>query len=175
MDKISGILPSSHRIQSVDMKNAPALRPGAPSFGQPMGMTAVEDRVSLSSVAGGLARANAGAPGAIMDQVEALKPETWRDKDIRRAGIVGEVSAQFSQALVAPAAGGVDMLEREGRAVPEVRDSGTHEQTLRTISRQSEREALKPLARQKVAEFIKASESLEAATPAPRPRVQLIA
>ena len=166
MDKISGILPSSRRIQSVDMTHAPALRPGAPSFGQPMGMTALEDRVSLSSAA------RTVAPS--VHQLEALKPESWRDKDIRRAGIVGEVSAHFSQALAAPS-GGPDILQREASGVPDVRETGTQEQTLRTIARQTEREALKPLARQKVSEFIKASEAFEAPTPAPRPSVQLIA
>lgn len=34
MNKISGILPSSPRIESVDMKNERPLRPGAVSFGQ---------------------------------------------------------------------------------------------------------------------------------------------
>ncbi len=36
MNKISGILPTSARIESVDMKNERSLRPGAVSFGQPV-------------------------------------------------------------------------------------------------------------------------------------------
>ncbi|MCB0389738.1 MAG: hypothetical protein KDD58_00535 [Bdellovibrionales bacterium] len=37
MQKISGILPSSSRLTSVDVKDAGAVRPGAPTFGRPVG------------------------------------------------------------------------------------------------------------------------------------------
>ena len=37
MQKISGILPSSSRITSVDVKEAGNVRPGTPSFGRPLG------------------------------------------------------------------------------------------------------------------------------------------
>ncbi len=45
MNKISGILPSSPRIESVDMRNERPLRPGAVSFGQPVVKST--DRASL--------------------------------------------------------------------------------------------------------------------------------
>jgi hypothetical protein len=37
MQKISGILPSSNRLTTVDLKESGATRPGAPSFGRPQG------------------------------------------------------------------------------------------------------------------------------------------
>lgn len=37
MDKISHIVGQSPRVASTDVKNAPAVRPGAPSFGRPIG------------------------------------------------------------------------------------------------------------------------------------------
>jgi hypothetical protein len=50
MEKISGILPASARVKSVDLKNSQPVRPGVPTFGRPEGWTAA-DRVSLSAVA----------------------------------------------------------------------------------------------------------------------------
>lgn len=37
MEKISHIVRGSSRVASVDMKGSPAVRPGAPSYGRPMG------------------------------------------------------------------------------------------------------------------------------------------
>jgi hypothetical protein len=49
MEKLSGILPNSPRVKSVDVNDAKPRRPGAPTFGLPNGTTAaVRDRVSLS-------------------------------------------------------------------------------------------------------------------------------
>ena len=39
MEKISGILPASARITSVDMKNSGVARSGSPSFGRPQGVS----------------------------------------------------------------------------------------------------------------------------------------
>lgn len=39
MEKISGILPNSARVGAVDLKSTPALRPGVPSFGRPIGIS----------------------------------------------------------------------------------------------------------------------------------------
>jgi hypothetical protein len=55
MDKISSILPSNPRVQSVDMDEAPPARPGAPAFGRKAGRNTVSDRVSLSQKAKDLA------------------------------------------------------------------------------------------------------------------------
>ena len=46
MQKISSILPSSGRINKVDFKDSPAVRPGAPSYGQPVGRSTA--RVSVA-------------------------------------------------------------------------------------------------------------------------------
>lgn len=54
MDKLSGILPSSPRVKSVDLKNAQPARPGAPLFGRPQGSVS-SDRLTLSSAAKDLA------------------------------------------------------------------------------------------------------------------------
>ncbi len=42
MEKISGILPSSQRIRSVDLEGHLPVRPGVPGFGRPLGMTSSE-------------------------------------------------------------------------------------------------------------------------------------
>ncbi len=44
MDKISGIVPSSRRVSSVDLKNAPPIRPGTPSFGRPQGVSTLTEQ-----------------------------------------------------------------------------------------------------------------------------------
>jgi hypothetical protein len=51
MDKISSILPSSARVQSVDIDESPPVRPGAPALGRKAGRNTVADRVSLSQKA----------------------------------------------------------------------------------------------------------------------------
>ncbi len=40
MTKISGILPTNRRISSIDIANERAVRPGTPTFGQPVARTA---------------------------------------------------------------------------------------------------------------------------------------
>ena len=42
MQKLSGILPSSARITSVDMRGSGAARPGSPSYGRPVGESNLE-------------------------------------------------------------------------------------------------------------------------------------
>ncbi len=39
MEKISSIIPTNHRVKSVDMEDSQPVRPGAPSFGRPVGTT----------------------------------------------------------------------------------------------------------------------------------------
>lgn len=46
MQKISGILSGSPRVLSVDMKDAPPVRPGTPGFGRPEGVSSLRDRAS---------------------------------------------------------------------------------------------------------------------------------
>lgn len=41
MEKISGIVPASSRVTSVNLKDSQTMRPGTPSFGAPMGKAAI--------------------------------------------------------------------------------------------------------------------------------------
>ncbi len=50
MEKISSIVRGSSRVASTDLKNSPAVRPGAPSYGRPVGETAPKvDRLSSTA------------------------------------------------------------------------------------------------------------------------------
>lgn len=58
MEKISKILPSSRRFENVDLSNSQPVRPGAPSFGRPVGrmvkssLTAVDELMQNSKLNG---------------------------------------------------------------------------------------------------------------------------
>lgn len=43
MEKISGIVPASRRVSSVDMKNSAPVRPGTPTFGRPVGVSTLSE------------------------------------------------------------------------------------------------------------------------------------
>lgn len=49
MEKISGILPSSARITSVDLKSSGAVRSGTPNYGRPVGLNSVTERENLAA------------------------------------------------------------------------------------------------------------------------------
>lgn len=49
MEKISGIVPRSRRVASADMTQAAAVRPGAPSFGRPIGSSTIGNKSSLTT------------------------------------------------------------------------------------------------------------------------------
>lgn len=51
MDKLSSILPSSPRVQAVDLNEAPPVRPGAPTFGRRVGANTIKDRITVSQEA----------------------------------------------------------------------------------------------------------------------------
>ncbi|CAN5468976.1 hypothetical protein BH10BDE1_BH10BDE1_25650 [soil metagenome] len=81
MDKISGILPSSARVTSVDMKEAGPVRPGTPNFGRPEGASALRD-AKLGATAG-------RAAALSREQLD------WRSKDMQNAAAVREISDRF--------------------------------------------------------------------------------
>lgn len=81
MDKISGILPSSSRVASVDMKEANPVRPGTPSFGRPEGASALRD-AKLGTTA-------SRAAGISREQLD------WRSKDMQNAATVRELADNF--------------------------------------------------------------------------------
>ena len=74
MDKISGILPTSARISSVDLADSVAIRPGMPTFGARQGVSALKpvDRVSFSSTG-----------------------TNWKDKQLAANDIVTELTNNF--------------------------------------------------------------------------------
>lgn len=49
MEKISGILASSPRLKSTDLQSSPPVRPGAPSFGRPVGEVSLAHRKDLTT------------------------------------------------------------------------------------------------------------------------------
>lgn len=49
MEKISGIIGASPRLKSADLQNSPPIRPGAPSFGQPIGEVSIAHRKDLTT------------------------------------------------------------------------------------------------------------------------------
>ena len=51
MDKISGIIPSSRRVSSVDLQNAAPVRPGTPTFGRPIGISTLAPELIGTSTA----------------------------------------------------------------------------------------------------------------------------
>ena len=81
MDKISGILPTSSRITTVDLKEAGAARPGAPNFGRPYGESNIERNSIVRSAHRALKRHR-----ELMDM---------RSKDEVQANIAQKMSDQF--------------------------------------------------------------------------------
>ena len=82
MQKISGILPSTPRIASVDMKEGQAARPGGPSFGRPLGSSNGPGREALATTA----------------QIAGQRHEELMDrrsKDMRDAELVKHMSDDF--------------------------------------------------------------------------------
>lgn len=49
MEKISGIIGSSPRLKSTDLQSAPPARPGAPTFGRPIGESTLAHRKDLTT------------------------------------------------------------------------------------------------------------------------------
>lgn len=84
MDKISGIIPSSARLTSVDMRDSSPVRPGTPSFGRSEGGSALKD----SAKGAGLATAQK----AVNQQSEI---QDWRSKDSQQAALASELSDKF--------------------------------------------------------------------------------
>lgn len=87
MEKISRIIPANARTKAVDVSGSQPVRPGAPTYGRPVGRVTrapleVQDRVSLST-----------AERAITQHEQ---PANYRDRvEARRAQIAERVSAKF--------------------------------------------------------------------------------
>jgi hypothetical protein len=88
MEKISGILPSSSRIKSVDLTDSPPARPGAPANGRKVGRNSVADRITLSERAKEM---------AAQDTMMVKNP-----KETSRAKMVEEINRNFFETRLKP-------------------------------------------------------------------------
>lgn len=82
MEKISGIIKSSPRLQSVDMRDSMPVRPGTPTFGRPVGVSSLTDNQVFNQTS---VKAN-----GIQNQMS-----DWRTKDAEKADIARRVSEGF--------------------------------------------------------------------------------
>lgn len=89
MQKISGILPASARIQSVDMSDSHSVRPGAPSFGRPEGSSSLAKPALIAS--------NSQRAGSAVnaDMFSVTPMARWKAKDLEKVDIVDQVSSSF--------------------------------------------------------------------------------
>jgi hypothetical protein len=85
MEKISGILKTSQRVTSVDMKDAPPIRPGTPAFGRPEGTSALKDRKTAADAA----EAAQAAHQTMMH---------WRTREGQNAKAVNDIADRFFSA-----------------------------------------------------------------------------
>ena len=81
MDKLSSILPTSPRVQNVDLSDSPPVRPGTPTFGRAVGANTIKDRMSLSQEAKDI---------AFKDTLAGMNP-----KEAKSAKIADDVSKKF--------------------------------------------------------------------------------
>jgi hypothetical protein len=86
MEKISGIIPKSARVSSVDMKDAAPVRPGTPAFGRPEGVSSLRD-------------AAVGQTAARASKIHAERMD-WKSKDLSQAAMARELSENFFKSRV---------------------------------------------------------------------------
>jgi hypothetical protein len=109
MDKISSIVPGSQRVKTVDLSEAPPVRPGTPGFGRRQGVSSLDgkDRDGLTTAA-----------KAVMEhkqQMEKRLSESARDK------IADEMSAKFfmkKQMAETPTMSGPALSEQISAEIP---------------------------------------------------------
>ena len=82
MEKISGILKNSPRVQAADLRDANPVRPGTPSFGRPEGVS------SLAKSA--LTALEVQKPAVAMELVQP-----WKSKDQQQAEIAADLANRF--------------------------------------------------------------------------------
>lgn len=86
MEKLSRILPASPRVKSVDIDEAHPVRPGAPSFGNPVGANPLRDRLTFSDEA-----LQKSSEGTVL---------SGREKDARSAKLIEDMSRRFFETRV---------------------------------------------------------------------------
>ena len=89
MEKISGIVPTSPRINAVDMREAAPVRPGTPTFGRPEGVSTLRSEAPLTTVQKGEL--------ALKNQLD------WKSKDEQHAAFAAEISNRFFMKNIKPA------------------------------------------------------------------------
>ena len=82
MDKISGIIKSSPRVQSVDIRESSPIRPGTPLFGRPEGISSLNKPVNTLET-GVKASAVAETLGG------------WKAKDQKSAAMAADLTNKF--------------------------------------------------------------------------------
>ena len=82
MEKISGILASSPRVTSADLKESGPIRPGAPGFGRAEGSSALRDRKNEVDVQ----RTSQAIQQTMQD---------WRGKETLHSNLAKEMSDRF--------------------------------------------------------------------------------
>lgn len=102
MNKISGILPSSPRIQTVDLKEGPSVRPGAPSFGRPIGISNVQRNSIIRS-----AHAAINEHRDLMEQRSLSQVQADKAKELSESFFKRQAQRDQEQVLVR------DILESE--------------------------------------------------------------
>lgn len=86
MEKISGILPKSARVSSVDMKDSAPVRPGTPAFGRPEGVSSLRE-AAIGQTASRAAKIHS-------DRMD------WKTKDLQQAEMARELSDNFFRSRV---------------------------------------------------------------------------
>ncbi len=84
MEKISGIVKASPRLTSVDLSEAPPVRPGTPGFGRPQAVSSLAEKSEPAF--GRAVERGSRAHSEMMD---------WRTKDSQMAAIATELSDKF--------------------------------------------------------------------------------
>ena len=109
MEKLSGILPTNNRISNVDLANGPAIRPGAPSFGRPMGINADirQQRLDAFKAAEAAKADENKSPLRVSDKLE-ISPEAMVKAKLADSPVPEKVSAKPGEGIKA-----VDVVEQQ--------------------------------------------------------------
>jgi hypothetical protein len=94
VEKISGIIPGSLRVTSVDAKDSTSVRPGTPSFGRRDGVSVLKEKEAAKAKAQEKDRmkAESAATKAVSAQPDA---NDWKAKDSARAELAAQVTDKF--------------------------------------------------------------------------------
>ncbi|MEO0335065.1 MAG: hypothetical protein AAF202_01635 [Pseudomonadota bacterium] len=148
MEKISGIVPASSRVQGVNIKDSQPLRPGVPTFGRPVGVSSLAEDRALTTAEKAVAAHNdlmarrsgdAHKPAIITNMADQffMKNETQAEAPIQDVDInynldIGPTSyvAPGEELSVPSLEGGLELSSSiEERAVQAEADSQNYDYT----------------------------------------------